>query len=91
MKAIKKAVCYKRGQRKPERIERREYTCETGDRVLCQGKEIMVQEVIEDGSEAHHDCGIDWDGLIELVRERMLSGPLTILCKECHDAEHEEP
>ena len=79
MKAIKKAVCYKRGQRKPERIAIREYTCEIGDRVLCQGKEILVQEVIEDGSEERREmafikgCPIDRDGT-PLVRLDVFAG-----------------
>ena len=79
MKATKKAVCYKRGQRKPERIAIREYTCEIGDRVLCQGKEILVQEVIEDGSEARRKrafikgCPIHSDGT-PLVRLNVYAG-----------------
>jgi len=43
------------------------------------GREVYV--------ECHHVHGIDWDGLIALIRERLLSGELTVLCKDCHDKE----
>jgi len=74
-----------RSRERAAALKREGYTCERchAKQSRAKGREVYV--------EAHHDCGIDWDGLIELVRERMLSGPLTILCKECHDAEHEEP
>jgi hypothetical protein len=36
----------------------------------------------------HHVHGIDWDGLIDLVRERLLSGEMVVKCLDCHDREH---
>jgi hypothetical protein len=38
----------------------------------------------------HHVHGIDWDGLIDLVRERLLSGEMVVKCLDCHDREHTE-
>lgn len=40
--------------------------------------------------EVHHIDGVNWDGLIDLVFERLLHGPdrLRVLCKECHRKEH---
>jgi predicted HNH restriction endonuclease len=40
--------------------------------------------------EVHHVEGIDWDGLCDLVRERMLQSPdkLMPLCPNCHKETH---
>jgi 5-methylcytosine-specific restriction endonuclease McrA len=50
----------------------------------AKGREIKV--------EIHHREKIDWDGLLELIRERLLQSPerLEALCKDCHDKEHKE-
>ena len=42
---------YKRGQRKPEKITAREYTCEVGEDVMHEGKRVLVQEILSEGSE----------------------------------------
>ena len=42
---------YKRGQRKPEKITSREYTCEVGEDVMHEGKRVLVQEILSEGSE----------------------------------------
>ena len=42
---------YKRGQRKPEKITSREYTCEVGEDVMHEGKRVRVCEILEEGSE----------------------------------------
>ena len=44
------------------------------------GREIYV--------EVHHRDGIDWNGVIDLIIERVLNQPMVTLCKECHAAEH---
>ena len=44
---------YKRGQRKPEKTVRRQFTCKVGDTVYHAGKPVLVQEVIDQGSERH--------------------------------------
>lgn len=39
----------------------------------------------------HHKDGIDWDGITDLIAQRILHHPdrLQALCDECHGAEHE--
>lgn len=46
----------------------------------AKGKEQQVH--------VHHRNLIDWDGLVDLIRERLLSGELEPLCPDCHDEEH---
>jgi hypothetical protein len=59
---------YKRGQRKPERATTREYTCAVGDVVYHNGRKMLVQEVLESGSESNKikayvkGCGFFTDG-----------------------------
>jgi len=59
---------YKRGQRKPERTTTREYTCAVGEVVYHNGRKMLVQEVLENGSEALKTrafvkgCGFFQDG-----------------------------
>ena len=50
---------------------------------VAKGKEVYIQ--------AHHINGIDWKGIGELIRERVLQTPQAyeIMCKECHQKEHE--
>lgn len=38
--------------------------------------------------EVHHVNEIDWDGVIDLIVERLLAGELEVLCPDCHDEEH---
>lgn len=46
---------------------------------VAKGREVKL--------EVHHIDGIDWDGLCDLIRERLLQKPerLAPACKECHD------
>jgi hypothetical protein len=59
---------YKRGQRKPERTTTREYTCAVGEVVYHNGRKMLVQEVLESGSEVLKTrafvkgCGFHPDG-----------------------------
>ena len=50
----------------------------------AKGKEVYV--------EVHHTKGINWDGLIDLIFKRLLQEPkkYTVLCKDCHKAEHDK-
>jgi hypothetical protein len=50
---------------------------------VAKGRELKL--------EVHHREGIDWDGVIDLVIERILVDPshLEVLCKDCHRGEHE--
>ena len=37
--------------------------------------------------QVHHKDGIDWDGLLEEIRRRLLQDPtrLEALCEKCHE------
>ncbi len=49
----------------------------------AKGREISVQ--------VHHSSGIDWDGLFDDIRTRLLNQKdMCVLCTECHDKEHEK-
>ena len=49
----------------------------------AKGKEVKL--------EVHHKNGVDWLGLFDDIRKRLLPDPseLEPLCKDCHDKEHE--
>jgi len=49
---------------------------------VAKGKEVYIQ--------VHHTDGIDWEGIVDLIFERVLVAPekMTVLCKECHDKRH---
>jgi len=67
-------------------IKRDHYTCQHCNRKQsrAQGRELSVA--------VHHLDGVDWDGLVDLIRDRLLQTPdrLQTLCSECHGAEHGE-
>ncbi len=46
----------------------------------AKGKEIKLQ--------VHHEPKINWDGLIDLIVERLLEAPQFPLCKKCHEEAH---
>ena len=47
----------------------------------AKGKVVKIQ--------VHHDPPIDWDGIIQLIRERLLDVPQYPLCKDkCHPLKH---
>lgn len=48
----------------------------------AKGKEVALN--------VHHIDRIDWDGVVDLIIERVLAGGLEVLCIPCHDKEHEE-
>ena len=49
----------------------------------AQGREVKIR--------VHHRDGIDWSGIAQLIRERVLQTPAAydVLCADCHDEEHE--
>lgn len=49
---------------------------------VAKGREVKL--------EVHHDPPIDWDGIIDLIFERILNVPQYPLCKDCHKEEHNE-
>jgi len=48
----------------------------------AKGREVVLN--------VHHTDGIDWEGIIDLIAERILQDETkyTVLCKGCHDQEH---
>ena len=50
----------------------------------AKGKEVKL--------DVHHLDGIDWDGLIDLIRTRLLQTPdrLAPMCEECHGYERND-
>ena len=67
-----------RSRERAERLKNDGYTCQCCGvkQSVAKGKEVKV--------EVHHVNGIEWDGLIDLVRDRLLAGELETLCRECH-------
>lgn len=64
-------------------MKRDKYTCVRcgKKKSTAKGKKVYV--------EAHHKDGIDWEGLIQLIRERLLPPPekWECLCDDCHKEE----
>ncbi len=47
----------------------------------AKGKEVYV--------EVHHKSGIDWDGIFDDIRKRLLNqSDMEVICKDCHKEEH---
>jgi hypothetical protein len=67
-------------------IKRANYTCAICQRhgSVAKGREVKII--------CHHTDGIDWDGVVDLIFERVLQTPeaYTVLCKECHEKLHRE-
>jgi len=40
--------------------------------------------------EVHHEPKIDWDGILDLIAERLLNVPQVPLCKDCHKKRHDK-
>ena len=49
---------------------------------MAKGKEVKL--------EVHHDPPIDWNGIIDLIVERILEVHQVPLCKNCHKKRHED-
>ena len=47
---------------------------------VAKGREVKIQ--------VHHDPPIDWDGVVDLIYERILNCNQYPLCKDCHDKKH---
>lgn len=75
-----------RSRERAAAIKRDHYTCQKCQvkQSKARGKEVAV--------EVHHIDGIDWEGLCNLIRERILQTPekMVTLCKECHRKEGEK-
>lgn len=65
-------------------IKRTKNTCEhCGVKgTTAKGKEVKIQ--------VHHANLIDWDGIIDLIVQRILEQPYIVLCENCHEAMHKK-
>ena len=83
---IKNAIrqLWLRSRERAAALKRDNYTCQVCHRkqTMAKGREFKVQ--------VHHVNGIDWDGIADIIKERVLQTPdsLITMCKECHGAEH---
>lgn len=50
---------------------------------VAKGREVKIN--------VHHIHGIDWDGVVDLIFERVLRPPneYAVVCVECHAKEHQ--
>jgi len=73
-----------RSRERASALKREKNTCERcgAKQSVAKGREVKVV--------VHHRNGIDWSGIAELIRERILVHPdkLEVLCKPCNDKEH---
>lgn len=71
-----------RSRERAATLKRDGYQCQACHRKQSRskGQEVRV--------EVHHVNGVDWEGLINLIRDRLLGGELTTRCVECHKEEH---
>jgi len=49
---------------------------------VTKGKEVKL--------EVHHDPPINWNGIVDLIFERLLNSNQKPLCKDCHKKQHEK-
>jgi predicted HNH restriction endonuclease len=61
-------------------LKRDGYTCQVCMRKQSKKTGVKVQ--------VHHRDGIDWQGIAELIRERVLNPEQITLCEECHAKQH---
>lgn len=78
-------LLFLRSRERGEAVKRQHNTCQRCGKKgsAAKGREVKI--------EVHHAKGIDWDGLIDLIRERLLQTPddYECLCVECHRREAE--
>ena len=65
-------------------LKREGYQCQCChvQQSAAKGREVAL--------EVHHNAGIEWENLIDLVFQHILINPagLTVYCKDCHSKEH---
>ncbi len=85
---IKNAIrqVWLRSRERAAALKREGYCCERCGikQSRAKGKEVYV--------EVHHRKGIDWNGICDVVAERVLQTPddLEVMCKDCHKKEHND-
>jgi len=77
-------MLFLRSRERAKAMKDHDYTCAAcgARQSRAKGNEVFV--------EVHHSKGIDWSGLIDLIRERLLSGELVVLCSSCHKTEEDK-
>lgn len=84
--SIKNAIraLWLRSRERATALKREGYCCERCGikQSAAKGREVKI--------EVHHRRGIDWDGITDLVAERVMQTPedYEVLCKRCHDDHH---
>lgn len=79
-------VLWLRSRERNEALRNTNYCCSVCGvkQSAAKGREVKLS--------VHHIDGIDWDGLCNLIRERLLQTPdrLAPVCKACHEKLHKE-
>ena len=74
-------LLWMRSRERAARLKMDSYTCQKcgAKQSRKKGEEVYV--------EVHHVSGIDWGGIAQLIRDRILQSPekLVTLCKKCHE------
>jgi predicted HNH restriction endonuclease len=74
-----------RSRERAAAMKREGYTCQICGvkQSKAKGREVDVQ--------VHHREPINWDGVVDIIVERVLQDPsrLVVLCKACHEGMHE--
>ncbi len=75
-------LVFLRSRERAKVLKDHKYTCQCcgTKQSKAKGKEVYV--------EVHHVGGIDWEGICNTIRERLLATPMITLCSNCHDKEH---
>lgn len=73
-----------RSRERASALKMAKHTC--GD---CNRKGSKAKGKVVD-IRVHHAKGIDWDGVVDIIIERVLQTPhdYEVLCKECHEKRH---
>jgi len=72
-----------RSRERAKVIKEHNNTCVCGRKgSVAKGREVKIQ--------VHHDPEIDWNGITDLIFERLLNTPQYPMCKECHAEKHDK-
>ena len=77
-------ILWMRSRERAAALRRHDYRCGICNvkQSAAKGREVKLM--------VHHMDGVDWDGLFDDIRRRLLVDPDRLLpvCKECHDKQH---
>ena len=75
-----------RSRERGQAVKDQHNTCQTCGRKgsAAKGREVKIN--------VHHREGVDWNGVIQLIRDRLLQTPdkYVCMCEECHVKLHKE-